>query len=380
MRTLWNSEWVRGLICLFLALGACSVLIYGLARPFAWMLLAVALAALVWAVLTRRLVLQYMAMGILSLCVALCVVELYLSSQNISTKAVRLYNGQPRSMMDERDDLLGYRPRQAAVRIRTQKLLGNTIIYDTVHTTDAQGRRSTPLHPHAKTAVLFFGCSFTAGVGVNDAQSYPYRVAELLGPQYQVWNLGVGGWGPHQFLALLESDRLNTLFAAYEKVWVFFLSLDGHEKRASGFVEWDKWGPQYSIINGEAVRQGSFALPWPLLTDAVHAAKKSELFRHALMEKMQWRRAEMLALQEAIFVKAQRVLRQKFHTSLTILLYPDAAAIAPSLTKAGLHVVALGDFLPDWPLDAYTIPLDGHPTPLAYDNMAQGIVRYIEGR
>lgn len=377
MRTFVYSEWTRAALCLLSALLASYILIYSLSRPVAWIVLSVTLAALLWAVLTRKPLLQYTAVVILSLCIMLFVTELFLSARNVSTNAVRLYNGQARSLMDERDDLLGYRPKREAAHTRTQKLIGDTIIYDVMHSTDATGRRITPSHPEAKTAVLFFGCSFTAGVGVNDTETYPYRVAIVLGPQYQVWNMGVGGYGPHQFLALLESDRLTPIFAGYERVFVFFLSLATHEQRVGGLVEWEKWGPRYVMENGEAVHKGSFALPLPVLTDALHALKKSELFRSILIEKLQWRRAELLALQKAIFAKAHKILQEKYHTPLTVLLYPDAADTLPALQSAGLSVLEMGIFLPGWPDAKYTIAQDGHPAPLAHECMAQGIADYV---
>ena len=52
--------------------------------------------------------------------------------------------------------------------------------------------------------VIALGDSFTFGYGVDEAETWPARLAELTG--WSVANLGVSGYGPQSELALLRSE------------------------------------------------------------------------------------------------------------------------------------------------------------------------------
>ena len=381
MRFFLCSSAGRILLAAVLTLALCTLWLHVLAHSLAWMLLTLGGFFLVMAACAGRWWLQWPALALMSLCTVLFVAELFLTGQNLSARAVRTYNGQTRPIMMHPDPLLGFGSVPKAQQIRTAKTVDGKPVYDVLHSTDEAGRRISPQHPEAQKAVLFFGCSFTAGVGVNDAEVYPHVVGTLLGRSHQVFNLGVGGYGPHQFLALLQSDRLEDIFRRYPEAEVFFMSIAAHERRSGGLAEWDTQGPRYVLQEGRAVRQGSFA-DAAVLGERFDAAwKRSALVRDVLVEKMQWRKAELLALQQAIFVEAQRTLQARHpRAAMTVLLTPDAAYLAPAYRAAGLRVLDLTPALPGWPDPArYEIPNDRHPTPLAHSLMAKAVVRQIQG-
>ena len=69
----------------------------------------------------------------------------------------------------------------------------------------------------------------------------------------------MSGYGTHQMLALIESGRLDDIFKRYEKVYVFYLTLDDHIRRCGGYAPWDTDGPRYILQDGVATYTGSFA-------------------------------------------------------------------------------------------------------------------------
>ena len=72
------------------------------------------------------------------------------------------------------DELRGYiaEPgQQARSRVMT---LNHDVIYDVVYSTDQHGLRVTPPNDNpAAKPILFFGCSYAFGEGVNDDESSP---------------------------------------------------------------------------------------------------------------------------------------------------------------------------------------------------------------
>jgi len=64
---------------------------------------------------------------------------------------------------------------------------------------------NSPDNSPNKTNVLCLGGSTTFGVGVGDEDSWPYMLQEQLGPDYQVYNLGIPGYSTMEALIQLTS-------------------------------------------------------------------------------------------------------------------------------------------------------------------------------
>jgi hypothetical protein len=78
-----------------------------------------------------------------------------------------------------------------------------------LYTIDEHGNRVQPspsVNP-VRGDIVFLGCSYTFGVGVNDGDNYPYLVAKNW-PAYRVWNIAVSGWGTSNVVVALE-DHLR---------------------------------------------------------------------------------------------------------------------------------------------------------------------------
>src|SRR5690606_320602 len=105
------------------------------------------------------------------------------------------------------DPVLGYMPK-ANTAGDAQFMVDGQVIFDYTYRTDAFHRRRVPAQAGQTTprtrALLFFGCSYTFGEGVNDGETLPNQFA-LRAPDTAVYNYAFSGYGPHHMLARLES-------------------------------------------------------------------------------------------------------------------------------------------------------------------------------
>jgi hypothetical protein len=58
-------------------------------------------------------------------------------------------------------------------------------------------------------AIVFFGCSFMFGAGLNDADTLAQAFADSLDRKERVLNLGFPGYGPQQFLSEMQSGLFD---------------------------------------------------------------------------------------------------------------------------------------------------------------------------
>lgn len=78
------------------------------------------------------------------------------------------------------------------------------IKYKAHYTTDKSGRRKA--WASGKKNIVFLGCSFTFGQGVNDENTFPYLVGEKLG--VRTYNVGIPGSSPAMILKALREKTI----------------------------------------------------------------------------------------------------------------------------------------------------------------------------
>lgn len=345
---------------------------------YVYIALTLALYALGLMPLYKANWLRSAAMTLFSLLLLVGIVEYYVYTIHKTTPP-RRYEAE-HAQHTVPDPVLGYalNPNLPSYRctLRRTDAKTDTLVYDIVYTRGKEGGRITPEAPDATQGVFFFGCSFTQGEAVGDTESLPYQTALLLGKNFQVYNFGQGGYGPHQFLAELESDRKAELFKKYSKIHIIFLNINGHEFRSAGLSDWDTNGPRYVLEDGTLVRRGVFSDKTPFQNAVDIALGKSYTWQKVKKSGQLPNQNSMMTLQNAILLQARaRVLQKYPHATFTILTYPGAEKSAQRLADSGVPTVYLGDFLPNWNnnKDHYQIPVDRHPNPLAYTSIAKGL-------
>ena len=389
-KTFFHSDGRR-----FLAILAVTFILYQgalalLTPPIAWVFAVLALGALACGVFIRKEWVTYAAITMATLFAVASGTEAYLYMTDSKGNFAQVTEGGYGSNWQRPDDTLGYRPKAQAGQTHAHLRMGEKTIYDVTYTTTAQGWRITPEHPDADTALVFLGCSFTIGEGVNDQESYPYVLSQLLGKNFQAYNFGFHGYGAHQAAALIEAGELDTILQAYSKVHVFFLNLEWHELRSGGFTKWDHFSPRYVLENGKAVRRGNFSPVEDPTSDGITAfirkevqktLRKSFLYSKISTTPKERDRPYLFALQCAILKKIQESLGAKrSDATFTVVTYPGAEKNTAQFRAAGLGVLDALPFFPKPPTaPEYSIQGDGHPSALAHRLLAEGLVPFIRG-
>lgn len=101
--------------------------------------------------------------------------------------------------------------------------------FDVTYTIDGQGWRAMPPSqaPQDRPPLVFLGCSFTFGVGVNDHETYVAQLATRAWPEERLLNRALLAWGTnHALLALDEALEAKPPPAA-----VFYGYITGHAER-----------------------------------------------------------------------------------------------------------------------------------------------------
>jgi hypothetical protein len=161
-------------------------------------------------------------------------------------------------------DDVGYVPR-ANARMTRAEAEGRRTNNDVVYTIGPDHFRVVPeAVENPDACVLSFGDSFTFGVGVSDEETYAAQITTQSGGRVATQNFAVGGWGPHQFLAGLQSGRFQRAVRC-KPTDAVFLMIPSLIWRANGVTNpWDTNGPRYRLgADGRPVRDGKLDDPDP---------------------------------------------------------------------------------------------------------------------
>jgi hypothetical protein len=276
-----------------------------------------------------------------------------------------------------KDHDLGYMARPGA-KVSVRRARYDRTIYDVVYTISDQGVRVTEGDPDGETW-LFMGCSRTFGEGVNDAETLPSQFSAALGKSANVINLGMHGYGPHQMLRRLETNRLAGVDSPVKHV--VYPALWEHVRRAAGRAVWDLHGPHYELAGDSIVYTGPhhnerFA-KWVRLLEKSDFAR---FFLHRLYLNFD-ASDEDIERYARILERSAKLARDNLGAEFTVVFWDDDSDVAQRvlarLEPAGLDVVRVSSIIPRAEWEGLGIPLDGHPTPAAYEQLAGGLLRHF---
>jgi lysophospholipase L1-like esterase len=271
------------------------------------------------------------------------------------------------------DPVLGYGAK-GKMRIAKRGVKGDQVLYDVQYSIDEEGRRITPDRgDRANAAVLLFGCSFTFGVGLNDRETFAWRLGEMLGDKFQVFNYGFSGYGAHQMLALVESGRLDALAQRYSQIYAFFLTISDHPVRCINNRPFQS-GPCYLLENGAVRKADKFddTLDKLFLQSRAYARAKDAYARRPAYDGA-------LDLHVAIIKQSARELNVLLHAPFCTLIWPNFARVEPMLQDHGIPTLSLAGAMPDFESahEKYIIKGDGHPNALANELIAKTLADHI---
>jgi hypothetical protein len=274
--------------------------------------------------------------------------------------------------------IVGWGPGQPGV-YRARKLDGRSggVIYDVGYTIDADRNRQVISAPTGLT-VAFFGDSMTFGQGVPDADTLPQAFAEATRYRWRVLNLAFPGYGPQQFLRVLETDIFRDLLT--EPRLFVFLTAPWHAERSACLRDFVADGPRYVMVDGIPRYEGTCRGHWPVrlrrlwTRTAMYSVFFEPVFGGA--------RSADIDLFVGILVRAGQLAREKYGVPTLILYWPDEAyarragvtdaQIMERLREGGLVVIDARLNPGDFAGQQLQIPGDGHPTGVA--NQARALL------
>jgi hypothetical protein len=252
-------------------------------------------------------------------------------------------------------------------------------IYDVSYGINALGLREVAPNG-AGPPVFFFGDTFTFGEGVGDTDTLPARFAQISG--YSAFNFGVRGYGPHQFLRMLEIARPEQIGIRKEHALVVFALLPTHVDQAAGRASWDADGPLYQISSTGLNLRGSFRSQRSITERILSRSYIYKLIQSSLSETID--RQRVLAILEM----ANKIVRHRYGTDMLVVVWDielreppkyaaaRAAWIKDGLAKSGIANISVSQVMPPLQAGGYYIAGDAHPDPAAYVALAKAIFKY----
>jgi hypothetical protein len=236
--------------------------------------------------------------------------------------------------------------------------------------------------------IIFLGCSFTFGEGVDDYETLPYKIGSLQ--NISTLNLGGIGYGIHHTYEIFldkYANKNNT-----NRIFIYTMIPD-HVLRASGLYDWSA-GPSFNRIGDSLVNGGSL----PVLNHK--AAYYLSFFgcysfiKNIVLNIEEKESAKMVSAEE--YQKAYLMIRKMSQYSKAggghfILLFWDNIYEAGDpnayyrqiledkierLTKDSIDIIRVSDIL-DTRDPKYYIPNDGHPNAIGYDIVAKYLTKYL---
>jgi hypothetical protein len=258
-----------------------------------------------------------------------------------------------------------------------------TLIYQATFTTDAYHRRITPIDhlEQRHKFLLFFGCSMTFGLGVNDDETMPFYAAQYAS-HYRPYNYGVSGYGPHYMLAQLQRGTLTKEMHENGGIAIYTF-IDHHINRAIGtmrvYNDWEEHAPFYTLdAHNRLVRKGDFTSGRPLVSFLYWVLGKSQIFQYYHISFPVRIRAEHIRLTARIIAAARTAFHQQFpHAEFYVLLYPGVRRgqdLIPYLAQAGVKYLDYSHLI-DWPQPGLTLADGSHPTAQGHRTVATQLAK-----
>jgi hypothetical protein len=279
--------------------------------------------------------------------------------------------------------VLGYAPNKNFVDT-ARTYWGDLPLCNAIYTTDEYGHRKTPSVTVTRNAkgIVFFGCSFTFGLGLNDDQVMPNILQKSVDSLYKVYNFAYSSYGAHHMLAAIESKMVDTIVKTEPRYFIF-QGIDDHVRRAIN-IGWHSHDPRYiyNKNNGEVEFAGHFGdekEPSGIMKK-IYASELAGLFKKKHTDTSD------VKLYIAIIDKSKKLLQQKYPKSEFHMIYYDhpwdlSATIIKQAKAKGIIIHKITDIIPDYlpHRSNYVInlPYESHPNARSNKIVANYILRKI---
>lgn len=252
-------------------------------------------------------------------------------------------------------------------------------VYAAHYAIDALGRRVTPQAnlPGRNEYLVFFGCSYTFGAGVEDDETLPVYAAEQA-PRSRAYNYAFPGYGPHQMLVQLQREGLRSEIEESSGIAVYTF-IDHHINRANGMSDalwgrlWD--GPFFTVDDaGRLVHPGGFRWARPVQSFINYAVSRSHTAGY-FKRKFPPTNEGHVDLTARIIEEARDTFESKFGSDrFYVVVYPrsvEGKRLIARLERAHVKVLDYSLLFAGRSVQEMVIANDGHPSPAAHRIVAQ---------
>lgn len=252
-------------------------------------------------------------------------------------------------------------------------------LFDVKYDINGNGHRQVPAaSAKAQNDLLLFGCSFTFGHGLDTADTWPWRLASMLGSDWRLENYAQNGFGATQMLCLLEHDLI--IPPSGQRRYALFLAINHHLRRNEFFA-----GTPHYILNADSIpkREGKGSYIWLNTLDrTINGSQLARTVSAISANAIAKRHPEYTDTYLAVIARASKLLHEKYMTELFVLLWPDIEYLKPALEKMHIPVLLARNGLPDWDGDGglqYSIHpvFEPHPNSQASDRLAEWLAEYF---
>lgn len=279
------------------------------------------------------------------------------------------------------DSVYGYTVQPGVFELTEKQALTFTVTHD-LHSRRITSPLSAANDPLQRPEIWIFGCSFTHGWGVNDEQSWPWKLQKAL-PAYRIVNFAVSGYG-----TLHSRMQLEAALATYPPPALVVLAYAGfHDQRNTANRFWMKTLSTFGVLETYSypyVRQTQQSLIprlKPIGYQGLPGMRSSALMH--LLDNFRNYAEDHWLQSHAV---SQRLIQEIADTSRSagagfllagITEDPMTQDMLARFSAQNLPVVDISVDLSDPALSF--LPLDPHPNAAAHSRYAQSVAAAIRG-
>ena len=249
------------------------------------------------------------------------------------------------------------------------------------------GIRQTPVSENSRHKfAVFFGDSFTFGVGVNDDETLPYYFGEEAA-EYRPYNYGVPGGAVQNMYHKLSTEDLTGQIKESSGIavyWYFGFHTNRVVGGMPGFNKWADTTACYELENDTLVLRGNFrqAHPWrSFLYDMLYLSSTCRYVGFYLPVAHTEKHYDTAAL---MLLESIRLFKAQFPKSDFIVLFWNGKVpylpVMERLNTQGVHTITVRDFLDgiDNPQELPNTLPDGHLLGQDYKRIAEGLAGRVQ--
>lgn len=232
-----------------------------------------------------------------------------------------------------------------------------------------------------KHSIVLFGCSFAYGGGLNEKQTFSYKLAKAANST--VYNRASPGWGAQQMLYQLREENFYNQITPPD--YIIYTFIGDQIYRLNQYQWGGMWGNRvnlrYKEENGKLAEvKPSFKPLWFLFT-----VKEMQRLNESYLNS-QSHYSKNFDLYSLIMEESLKTAKKHYPNVKFVILiysncyYPNKINVAgfKNLEKDGFIVVKTKDIIKeDLSAPIYHFGQDGHPTEKAWDVIVPALVKKL---